>query len=58
MIKGIGIDAVRGSLQAGKAADIVLTEANPADDIRATRRIRYVIKDGRIVHQAPASGGR
>lgn len=56
--RGIGIDAVRGSLQAGKAADIVLTEANPADDIRATRRIRYVIKNGRIVHQAPASGGR
>lgn len=47
--RGIGIDGVRGTLEVGKAADIVLTEANPADDIRNSRRIRYVIKDGRMV---------
>ncbi len=39
----------RGTLEVGKAADMVLTEANPADDIRNSRRIRYVIKDGRMV---------
>jgi len=46
--RGIGIDAARGTIEIGKTADIVLTDANPADDIRNTRRIRYVIKDGRL----------
>lgn len=54
----IGIDAQRGTLGPGLAADIVLLDANPIDDIRNTRRIRYVIKDGRLVHQAPAGGPR
>jgi imidazolonepropionase-like amidohydrolase len=37
---------------------LVLIDGNPLDDIRATRRIRYVIKDGRIVHQQPAGRTR
>jgi imidazolonepropionase-like amidohydrolase len=49
----IGVDADRGTLEVGKVADIVLLDANPLSDIRNTRRIRYVIKDGRIVYQAP-----
>ncbi|MEO8359879.1 MAG: amidohydrolase family protein [Vicinamibacteria bacterium] len=49
--QAIGIDATRGTLVAGQAADIVLLDANPAEDIRNTKRIRYVIKDGRIVQQ-------
>ncbi len=56
--RGIGIDGARGTIEVGKTADIVLTDANPADDIRNTRRIRYVIKDGRLVHQTQPSGGR
>lgn len=56
--RGIGIDGTRGTLEAGKAADIVLTDKNPAEDIRNTRRIRFVIKDGRLVHQAQAPEGR
>jgi len=56
--RGIGIDSQRGTIEAGKAADLVLIDGNPADDIKNTRRIRYVIKDGRLVHQAPAAGGR
>lgn len=54
----IGIDGRRGALTAGLAADIVLIDANPVDDIRNTRRIRYVIKDGRLVHQATPGGPR
>jgi len=50
----IGVDADRGTLEVGKVADIVLLDANPLSDIRNTRRIRYVIKDGRIVYEAPA----
>jgi imidazolonepropionase-like amidohydrolase len=56
--RGIGIDSRRGTLEVGRAADIVLLEGNPADDIRNTRRVRYVVKDGRLVHQSQAPGGR
>jgi imidazolonepropionase-like amidohydrolase len=45
----IGVDAVRGTIGVGKSADIVLLAANPLDDIRNTRRIEAVIKDGRLV---------
>ncbi len=46
--RAIGVQDSRGTIEPGKVADIVLLEQNPADDIRNTRRIRYVIKDGRI----------
>ncbi len=47
--RAIGVDSVRGSVREGRVADLVLLDANPAEDIRNTRRIRYVIKDGAIV---------
>ncbi|RPJ76395.1 MAG: amidohydrolase, partial [Acidobacteria bacterium] len=56
--RAMAADGVRGTLEVGKAADLVLLEANPLEDIRATRRIRYVVKDGRIVHQAAAGRAR
>lgn len=46
---GLGDD--RGTLTPGRAADIVLLGANPADDIRNTREIRYVIKAGKVVRE-------
>ena len=33
-----------------KIADLLIVDADPSADIRNTRRIRYVIQDGRIVH--------
>jgi imidazolonepropionase-like amidohydrolase len=45
----IGMDDSRGTLVVGKAADLVIVDADPAADIRNTRRVRYVIKDGRVV---------
>ena len=45
----IGVDADRGTVAAGRVADLLLVDADPSADIRNTRRIRYVIKDGRIV---------
>lgn len=48
----IGVDDTRGTVGVGKVADLLILDANPAADIRNTRRIRYVIKDGRIVHTA------
>jgi imidazolonepropionase-like amidohydrolase len=48
----IGIDDIRGTLRAGAVADLVLLAADPTADIRNTRQIRYVVKDGRIVFTA------
>jgi len=45
----IGVEQERGTIEAGKVADIVLLEANPAEDIRNTSKIRMVIKQGRLV---------
>lgn len=37
-----------GTVQRGKRADLVVLEANPLDDISNTRRIKYVVKDGKV----------
>ena len=46
----MGIDDLRGTVAPGKAADLLLLDGDPTADIRNTRRIRCVIKDGRVVH--------
>ena len=38
-----------GAISPGKLADLVLLTANPLDDIRHTRRIELVVRDGRSV---------
>jgi hypothetical protein len=38
-----------GRIQRGKLADLVVLDANPVQDILATRQINMVIKDGQIV---------
>lgn len=48
----IGVDDVRGTLRADAVADVVLLGADPSADIRNTRQIRYVVKDGQIVFTA------
>jgi imidazolonepropionase-like amidohydrolase len=50
-----GMDGARGAIAVGKAADVLILDADPTVDIRNTRRIRYVIKDGRIVRAEGAS---
>lgn len=45
----VGVDA--GVLAAGKLADIVAVPGNPLQDIRATERVAFVMKDGVIVKQ-------
>lgn len=45
-----GIDNVTGSIEKGKSADMVVTEKNPLDDIRALRNIDTVIFCGNIIN--------
>lgn len=44
-------DTLGGALLPGRNADIVLLSANPLDNIRNTRSIRYVMQMGRIVRK-------
>ena len=41
-----GLDHLLGSIEVGKLADMVIMTKNPLDDIRNTRSIEYVIKNG------------
>ncbi len=44
----LGVDAERGAIRAGLAADIIATPDNPLDDIQAVRKVNFVMKDGSI----------
>ena len=44
----MNMDRDLGTIEAGKRADLVVLDANPLDDIRNIRRIRWTISDGRV----------
>jgi imidazolonepropionase-like amidohydrolase len=44
----LGMGEHIGAIAAGYAADIVATEGNPIDDITAVRRVRFVMKAGKV----------
>lgn len=48
----VGRTAEFGSVQGGRVADLVLLDANPLADIGNTRRIRTVIRGGRVFERA------
>jgi imidazolonepropionase-like amidohydrolase len=50
----MGLDDQLGTIAPGRAADLLIVSADPAADIRNTRRIRYVIQNGRLVHAQAA----
>ena len=49
------IESERGRIAVGLAADLVAMPADPLADTESLRRIDFVMKDGRIVRQGPAS---
>ncbi len=48
----LGLDGVLGTVEPGKYADLVVVEGDPLADITATRRVRTVIRSGRVYDPA------
>jgi len=46
------LDAELGTIERGKRADLIVLDANPLDDIRNIRRVRWTISDGRMYDSA------
>ena len=44
-----GIDKITGSLEAGKYADMIVTENNPLDDLKTLQHVQMVVHKGHII---------
>jgi imidazolonepropionase-like amidohydrolase len=47
--EALGADAHLGTLEPGKVADMVVITGDPLTDIKATRNVRTVIKNGQVI---------
>jgi len=41
-----------GTIEVGKRADLIITDANPLDNISNIRKIRFVVTQGRLFDSA------
>ena len=46
--ESLGLGDRIGAIAVGCAADLVATDGNPLDDITAVRRVRFVMKAGKV----------
>ena len=44
-----GIDKITGSLEAGKYADMIVTENNPLDDLKTLQHVQMVVHKGHVI---------
>lgn len=49
----LGVDAERGNIKVGLAADIIAVREDPGVDIDALKHVDFVMKDGKIVKGGP-----
>jgi imidazolonepropionase-like amidohydrolase len=47
--RNLGLDPDIGTLAAGRIADVIVVDGDPATDIAAVGRVRFVMKDGQII---------
>lgn len=47
--QSLGLGDTVGAIEPGMAADVIAVDGNPFDDITALRRVRFVMRDGRVV---------
>src|SRR5262249_21313965 len=52
----LGIAQKVGTLEKGKLADVIAIPGDPTSDITATERVSFVMKEGKIIRNGPASG--
>jgi imidazolonepropionase-like amidohydrolase len=50
--RAMKLDAELGTIERGKRADLVVLDADPLEDIRNVRRVRWTISDGRMYDSA------
>ena len=51
----LGIAQKVGTLEKGRLADIIAMPGDPTADITATERVSFVMKEGRVVRNGPAT---
>lgn len=51
----LGVAQKLGTLEKGKFADIIAMPGDPTTDITATERVSFVMKEGKIIRNGPAS---
>jgi Imidazolonepropionase and related amidohydrolases len=51
----LGIAAKVGTLEKGKLADIIAMPGDPTADITATERVSFVMKEGKVIRNGPAT---
>jgi imidazolonepropionase-like amidohydrolase len=44
----LGVEKEVGSLELGKAADVIAVAGDPITDITTLKSVRFVMKDGRV----------
>jgi imidazolonepropionase-like amidohydrolase len=44
----LGLAGTIGTLEAGKAADVIAVPGNPLTDIKVTEKVHFVMKDGQV----------